>query len=261
MRRSARWQATGRTRLLRGLEGRASAASGLPAPWSAAPYSVARPLAMHPLRAATSAQRSTAAALPGTLKSCLLKSCLLTRLLLAGRRANKALPPRHLPNRRRLAGPLLTGQPPARRLAGRPVTVAVLAAALLAALVGCGASGPPRAAVKGRVTLDGQPLTEGSIHFVPVGQTKGPLAAARIVNGEYSLSRADGPVVGRVRVEIYSPTGSEIPLDDPLAFAAADASAVPQERLPARYNRASNQFVDVKSEGENIFDFQLTSDP
>ncbi len=143
----------------------------------------------------------------------------------------------------------------------RVLAVVVLAAVLLPVAAGCGASGPPRAAVKGRVTLDGQPLAAGAIHFVPVGQTKGPLAAARIVNGEYSLSRAEGPVVGRVRVEIYSPTEAAIPLDDPLAFAAADASAMPQERLPARYNRASNQFVDVKSEGENHFDFQLVSDP
>lgn len=126
---------------------------------------------------------------------------------------------------------------------------------------GCGAKGPPRAAVKGRVTLDGQPLATGAIHFVPVGQTKGPLAAAAIVNGEYSLPRSQGPVVGRVRVEIYSPTESAVPLDDPLAFAAADVSALPQERLHARYNRASNQFVEVTSDGENTFDFQLTSAP
>lgn len=137
----------------------------------------------------------------------------------------------------------------------------VLAAVVAIWLCGCGAKGPARAAVKGRVTLDGLPLPSGAIHFVPVGDTKGPLAAGRIVNGEYALSSSEGPVVGRVRVEIYSPTEPSVPLDDPVAFAGADASAVPQERLPARYNRASNQFVDITAAGENAFDFNLTSDP
>lgn len=153
--------------------------------------------------------------------------------------------------------PVLAG----RLLARRSMAVAVLAAVLLVVVEGCAPGGPPRAAVKGRVTLDGQPLAAGAIYFVPVGQTKGPLAAARIVDGEYSLSRVEGPVVGRVRVEIYSPMESPIPLDDPLAFAAADVSEEPEDRLSARYNRASNQFVDVKSEDENNFDFHLMSNP
>ena len=109
--------------------------------------------------------------------------------------------------------------------------------------------------------LDGRPLAAGFIQFVPVGASRGPLAAAPIVNGEYALTRTEGPVVGRVRVEIYSPTESAVPLDDPLAFAAAGEDALPRERLPARYNRASSLFVAVKPGVENTFDFQLTSDP
>jgi len=52
------------------------------------------------------------------------------------------------------------------------------------------------------VTLDGQPVETGSIAFRPKGQTKGPSAGGTIQDGAYSIDRAQGPVVGTMRVEI-----------------------------------------------------------
>jgi hypothetical protein len=79
-----------------------------------------------------------------------------------------------------------------------------LASATAFGLAGCGGSstGPQRLAVSGAVTIAGQPVAEGSVKFVPSSGTTGPVAAAMIREGRYSLPAAEGPVGGRHEVVI-----------------------------------------------------------
>ena len=68
---------------------------------------------------------------------------------------------------------------------------------------GCGDGRPDLAAVSGRVTIDGQPLTKGSISFIPA---KGRQAGGAIESdGRYVLTcfeKGDGAILGDYKVAV-----------------------------------------------------------
>jgi len=131
---------------------------------------------------------------------------------------------------------------------------AVLMQAAMIAAAGCGtADGPPRVGLSGKVTLGAEPLTAGTITFVPL--VSGPAANAAINEGLYSIGRSAGPSPGKYRVEIYSvrPTGRQVKdrgnPQEPLA----------EQRnfVPRRYNTNSELRVDIKPDVDQVFDYQL----
>src|SRR5688500_13010891 len=68
-----------------------------------------------------------------------------------------------------------------------------LSMGLMLLLAGCGADSD-RGAVSGTVTLDGKPVENGSISFVPIEGTQSPSAGAVIGNGTYEIPRDKGPM-------------------------------------------------------------------
>jgi hypothetical protein len=119
---------------------------------------------------------------------------------------------------------------------------------------GCGgSSGPSRGAVEGKVMLDGVEIEQGSITFKPTGGTQGPTAGGPITKGRYRLSAADGPVVGRHRVEILAPAKSGRKVPAPFGNPGEMTDEV-IEKIPARYNVQSILECEVKA-GNNTLDF------
>jgi hypothetical protein len=133
----------------------------------------------------------------------------------------------------------------------RPVVAALVAGAALAA-AGCG--GPVRRAVAGSVTIDGQPLDEAVIIFVPLDadgrKTGGPILA-----GRYAMSKDVGLLPGRYRVEI----ADDPPIDPAMRPGAIQPRS--RRRLPIAYSTASPLAVEITAGGETEFDFNLTSQP
>jgi hypothetical protein len=136
---------------------------------------------------------------------------------------------------------------------GRRAIVCVL-------LLACGAcnssSSLERAAVKGTVLLDGQPLQEGRILFEPTAGNTGPSAGGSILNGAYEISADKGVVLGKnlVRINATKPSGKKVP------------SAIPDqmidetiEAIPEQFNAKSTLERDVQP-GPNQFNFELTSE-
>ncbi len=117
---------------------------------------------------------------------------------------------------------------------------------------------PERAAVNGTVYVDGKPLQTGSIQFIPTGDTKGPAAAAIIQNGDYELASENGPVVGRVRIEIREAIDPGFDWDDPEAFMKRGTKPLPRSQIPPEYNERSELTRTVQSES-NRFDFKITT--
>jgi hypothetical protein len=129
---------------------------------------------------------------------------------------------------------------------------------LVVLLAGCGDAGPPRVKVEGQVQVDGQPMKRGRISFVPIEGSVGPKAAGEITNGKYHLTRDEGPIVGRLRVEIYAADEVDYALDDPNAARRAGGKLLPPNAVPARYNRTSELTIQTSVSNENRFDFELT---
>ena len=54
------------------------------------------------------------------------------------------------------------------------------------------------------MTVDGQPVGDGSISLIPSGGTIGPSSGGKIADGFYAIERKLGPAVGTYRVEILA---------------------------------------------------------
>jgi hypothetical protein len=119
---------------------------------------------------------------------------------------------------------------------------------------GCGQSGLPRGAVKGRVTIGGQPLANGRVLFLP---TQGPTVSAVIVNGEYQLPRHEGPVAGINRVEVEADMNLGFAIDDEAAYARRGGRPLPHSPVPPAFNRDSKLTLDVRSGEEHSLDIAI----
>ena len=128
---------------------------------------------------------------------------------------------------------------------------------LFGILLGLAASGCSSASdkgtVRGEVTLDGQPLKEGVIRFVPADGNSAT-ADARILDGRYEAQVPPG----QKRVEISAPKvvgkGKRM-YDTPDSPTVDDV----RELLPARYNARSELRLTVQA-GTQEKKFELKTD-
>lgn len=134
----------------------------------------------------------------------------------------------------------------------------ILAAVLLVIpFVGCGGR---TIGVSGAVTLDGQPVEQGTIVFEPV-DGKGATLGGRIENGRYAAAGQSGVLVGRkiVRIRGTRRTGRQVPAGPP---APADTMVDEVEQIvPAQYANESRTIVDIGPGRANGHDFHLESKP
>ena len=115
-------------------------------------------------------------------------------------------------------------------------------------MLGC-ATGDNAADVSGDVTLDGQPLTDAVIHFMPV-DGKSRTASTFVRDGHFQLRVP----LGKQRVEISCVKSQ------PLRPGQAADSATGAEIVPTRYNTKSELTFEVER-GRNQPQFELNSTP
>jgi hypothetical protein len=132
----------------------------------------------------------------------------------------------------------------------RTASVVAFGLAALALAGGCG--GPPRAQVKGTVTIDGKPLKDGSIEFFPV-DGKGQSAGTSIHDGAYQVEAS----VGEMRVTI---NGTEV-VGKRKAYDTPESPMIDVVRnaVPERYNTHS-ELKKTLTAGANELNFELKSE-
>jgi len=123
------------------------------------------------------------------------------------------------------------------------------AIASLSLMMGCGSSGPDLAYVSGVVKLDGQPLKEASVTFVPeVGR---PSYGGTDKNGYYELAYTNdkaGALPGTHTIRVSTQRGA-----DPDSGTKAQP-----ERVPRKFN-VQSQLKKTVVAGSNTVDVELTS--
>ena len=137
-----------------------------------------------------------------------------------------------------------------------------LAAAILGlGTVGCTDSSDvetlPRVAVQGVITLDGKPLPEGKLQFMPDSSNPGVITVGEITDGKFSIDRANGPVPGKYRVMVSSvPVFKVKPGENPGGAPPKAGS----ETIPKWYTTATSKLVaDVDSGSPQSFEFTMSS--
>jgi len=142
----------------------------------------------------------------------------------------------------------------------RTVRPCLLGAALLCAAAGCGKDPYKAAAVSGTVTLDGKPLADAWVTFMPVGTKEhpdpGPTSSGKTdAQGKYKLAiepGKPGAVVGKHKVAVNAGGGT--------AGDDRDAGGPRgKEKLPEKYNYKTTLTFDVPPEGTEKADFELKS--
>ena len=114
-------------------------------------------------------------------------------------------------------------------------------------LSGCG--GGDTRPVTGSVTMDGEPLGKVIITYYPMEGGRTNSISETNDQGEYVLrytSKAKGAIPGKYKV-LISKTKKQ-------------PNGIEKELLPLRYNRKSELVAEVTSSGDNVFNFDLTSD-
>ncbi|MBP88134.1 MAG: hypothetical protein CMJ64_15680 [Planctomycetaceae bacterium] len=135
------------------------------------------------------------------------------------------------------------------RLLVRFIGFVIVVPGMAVVLSGCGGRSAP--SVAGTVTLDGAPLGEALVSFMPANKELSAAIASTDLEGQYTLEQGvEGVVEGTYTVHIttYRPAITEI--DPPIPGI--------KEKVPAGYNVRSTLNAEVSS-GENVLDFPLDS--
>ncbi|MCA9072474.1 MAG: hypothetical protein KDA84_26300 [Planctomycetaceae bacterium] len=138
------------------------------------------------------------------------------------------------------------------------LSCATLVAVLGFFVTGCGKDaayeGPPRVALSGRVTIDGQTVDGGTISFIPQSPnlrvTGGPIS-----NGLYSIVEEKGAHEGGYRVEIRCPKPNGKKFKDSDTGEMKDQLV---ESVPAKFNTKSTLSVSVSPQNSTLH-FDLKS--
>lgn len=120
--------------------------------------------------------------------------------------------------------------------------------------VGCG---PHAVSVSGTVTLDGEPLNEAVIMFVPL-EAERQKTGADIKEGRYQIAASDGLMPGNYRVEV----ADNPPLDGPRGANGRPTGMQQRRPFPYRYAHDSLLTAEIDETGEPVvLDFALTREP
>jgi hypothetical protein len=120
-------------------------------------------------------------------------------------------------------------------------------------LAGCGAGGPEIAYVTGKVTMDGKPLPNATVVFVP--ENGRPAGATTNEEGEYVLNFAQGrkgaiPGESVIRIMTFRDADQD-----------ENGQSIPgaPETVPAEYNTESTLTFNVEPGKNNVANFDLKS--
>ena len=134
---------------------------------------------------------------------------------------------------------------------------AVAACFVLAALVGCGGDSS-KAALKGKVTYKGAPVTGGTITLIPA--SGGPFPITIKPDGSFAVGDAPvGPMKVTIETDTVSPPAAGFNMPMPKDAKAPEVDTTNQAKkvvIPAKYKSAETSGLtwDTKTEKTKTFD-------
>ncbi|MBN1395035.1 MAG: hypothetical protein JW959_08425 [Pirellulales bacterium] len=133
-----------------------------------------------------------------------------------------------------------------------PLTCATL---LLLFPFGCNqGSGLDRKILEGDVTCGGEKVSSGTVRFVPIEGTEGPMTVTLIIDGHYRTLNRGGVPLGKHRVEIQAQRATGEKVESP------DGKMI-DRTVPVgakEYGGAKSPLtIEVTADGKTRFDFDV----
>jgi hypothetical protein len=113
----------------------------------------------------------------------------------------------------------------------------------------------PREAVSGAVMFEDQPMAKGTIQFAPTSDKIPTTGKAAVIDGGYSIPRAEGLVPGTYKVVIASFT--EVAEANFSHGVPGKPAPAPKNLISKQFNKNSNLTAEVKGGQTNKFDFDV----
>jgi hypothetical protein len=130
----------------------------------------------------------------------------------------------------------------------------LLLSGLFVLTAGCSSGGPDIASVSGRVTMDGKPLANATVVFVP--ENGRPAGARTDADGNYVLNFTEGrqgAMPGKNTVRITTQREAEADENGKTVVPAS------KETIPVEYNSESTLTFTVEPKKKNVAKFDLKS--
>lgn len=106
--------------------------------------------------------------------------------------------------------------------------------------------------IRGRVSFEGEPISDGKILFMPKDESR-PQAISKIANGEYVTASPGGVYVGGYNVQVFGYRGTGKIQDLGEMFGKQEQQ---EQYVPAKFNRATELTVDITAD-KTEYDFDL----
>jgi hypothetical protein len=103
--------------------------------------------------------------------------------------------------------------------------------------------------------MDGAPLPDGKISFMPLPGTASPTAGATIKDGSFTVPRDKGLRPGNFRVEIRAVRATGKSMRDDLSGGVTEQK---EQYIPKRYNDDSELVAEIKAGERNRLKYALT---
>jgi hypothetical protein len=139
------------------------------------------------------------------------------------------------------------------------ILLLVIHCSLFILIAGC--SGDKRVPLSGTITLNGEPLPQASVKFIPVDQTiiNTRTGANTDADGKFSLPKNRGLEPGEYIVSIYATVEYDTKTKELATVETPPTRILPKVLTPSEYNDKSAQRFTVTARGSNVYTCDVKS--
>lgn len=135
--------------------------------------------------------------------------------------------------------------------------LATLLVCVVGATTGCGSKNPQgRRAVEGTISIDGTPIAQGSIEFLPDSSNAVQTSSGAVItDGKFKIAETKGLAEGSYLVAVSSNVDTGETVDGPMG-----PEPLFKELVPARYGSETQEKATFSGKGPFVYELDIPSE-